>query len=36
MVHPAPAAAFHEPVDIRPSPAYGEHTDEVLAELTDG
>ena len=35
MVHPAPAAAFHEPVDIRPSPAFGEHTDEVLAELAD-
>ena len=33
MVHPAPAVQFDEPVAIRPAPALGEHTDEVLAEL---
>ena len=29
MVHPAPVVEFDEPVAIRPSPAFGEHTDEV-------
>jgi crotonobetainyl-CoA:carnitine CoA-transferase CaiB-like acyl-CoA transferase len=33
MVHPSPAVAFDEDVDIRPSPAFGEHTAEVLSEL---
>jgi crotonobetainyl-CoA:carnitine CoA-transferase CaiB-like acyl-CoA transferase len=33
MVHPAPAVRFDEPVHVRPAPAFGEHTDEVLAEL---
>jgi crotonobetainyl-CoA:carnitine CoA-transferase CaiB-like acyl-CoA transferase len=27
---------FDEPVDIRPTPALGEHTAEVLAELERG
>ena len=33
MVHPAPAVTFDETVAIRPAPAFGEHTDEILAEL---
>jgi crotonobetainyl-CoA:carnitine CoA-transferase CaiB-like acyl-CoA transferase len=33
MVHPGPAVRFDEPVAIRPSPALGEHTEEVLGEL---
>ena len=33
MVHPAPVVEFDEPVAMRPAPAFGEHTDEVLAEL---
>jgi len=33
MVHPAPAVEFDEPVAVRPAPAFGEHTAEVLAEL---
>jgi formyl-CoA transferase len=36
VVHPAPAVRFDEPVDIRPTPALGEHTAEVLAELERG
>ncbi len=35
MVHPSPAVRFDEPVDIRPTPALGQHTVEVLAELTE-
>ena len=35
MVHPGPAVTFDEPVTIRPAPAIGEHTDEILAELDD-
>ena len=33
MVHPSPAVTFDEPVTIRPSPAFGEHTAEILDEL---
>jgi crotonobetainyl-CoA:carnitine CoA-transferase CaiB-like acyl-CoA transferase len=33
MVHPLPAVSFDEPVELRPSPAVGEHTAEILAEL---
>ena len=33
MVHPSPAVSFDEPVEIRPTPALGEDTAEVLAEL---
>jgi crotonobetainyl-CoA:carnitine CoA-transferase CaiB-like acyl-CoA transferase len=33
MVHPSPAVDFDEVTTIRPSPAFGEHTDEVLSEL---
>ncbi len=33
MVHPLPAVTFDEPVVLRPSPAVGEHTAEILAEL---
>jgi len=33
MVHPSPGVRFDEPVSLRPSPALGEHTAEVLAEL---
>jgi crotonobetainyl-CoA:carnitine CoA-transferase CaiB-like acyl-CoA transferase len=33
MVHPLPAVTFDEPVELRPSPAVGEHTAEILAEL---
>jgi crotonobetainyl-CoA:carnitine CoA-transferase CaiB-like acyl-CoA transferase len=36
VVHPAPAVRFDEPVDVRPTPALGEHTAEVLAELERG
>ena len=36
VVHPSPAVRFDEPVDVRPTPALGEHTDEVLAELERG
>ncbi len=35
MVHPGPAVTFDEPVTIRPAPAIGEHTAEILAELDD-
>ena len=35
MVHPSPAVTFDEPVTIRPTPALGEHTAEVLAELQE-
>jgi len=31
--HPAPAVRFGEDVPLRPAPAVGEHTDEILAEL---
>ena len=33
MIHPAPVVQFDEPVEVRPSPAFGEHDDEVRAEL---
>ncbi len=33
VIHPRPAVSFDEPVAIRPSPAVGEHTAEILAEL---
>ena len=33
MVHPLPAVTFDEPVELRASPAVGEHTAEILAEL---
>jgi|SRR3954447_5088780 crotonobetainyl-CoA:carnitine CoA-transferase CaiB-like acyl-CoA transferase len=33
MLHPAPPVEFDEAVDIRPAPAVGEHTAEILAEL---
>ena len=33
MVHPSAAARFEEEVVVRPAPAVGEHTDEILAEL---
>jgi crotonobetainyl-CoA:carnitine CoA-transferase CaiB-like acyl-CoA transferase len=33
MLHPAPAVTFDEDVVIRPAPAIGEHTAEILAEL---
>jgi len=33
MVHPAAVVEFDELVDVLPSPAFGEHTDDVLAEL---
>jgi crotonobetainyl-CoA:carnitine CoA-transferase CaiB-like acyl-CoA transferase len=33
MVHPSPAVDFDEPVTVRPSPAFGEHTEEVLGAL---
>ena len=33
MVHPLPAVTFDEPVKPRASPAVGEHTAEILAEL---
>ncbi len=36
MIHPAPVVEFDEPVAVRPSPAFGEHTDEVRAELAAG
>ncbi len=35
MLHPRPAVTFDEPVTVRPAPALGEHTDEILAELDD-
>jgi crotonobetainyl-CoA:carnitine CoA-transferase CaiB-like acyl-CoA transferase len=35
MLHPAPAVTFDEPVVVRPAPAIGEHTAEILAELAD-
>jgi crotonobetainyl-CoA:carnitine CoA-transferase CaiB-like acyl-CoA transferase len=35
MVHPGPAVTFDEPVVVRPAPAMGEHTAEILAELAD-
>ena len=31
-----PAVTFDEPVVMRPAPAIGEHTSEILAELEDG
>ena len=33
LVHPLPAVTFDEPVELRASPAVGEHTAEILAEL---
>jgi len=33
VIHPRPAVSFDESVAIRPSPAVGEHTAEILAEL---
>jgi crotonobetainyl-CoA:carnitine CoA-transferase CaiB-like acyl-CoA transferase len=33
MVHPSPAVAFDEDVEIRPAPAFGEHTEDVLTDL---
>ena len=33
MVHPAPAVEFDEVTAIRPSPAFGEHTEEVMAQV---
>jgi crotonobetainyl-CoA:carnitine CoA-transferase CaiB-like acyl-CoA transferase len=33
MLHPRPAVTFDEPVVVRPAPAIGEHTAEILAEL---
>ena len=33
MLHPRPAVTFDEDVVIRPAPAIGEHTAEILAEL---
>jgi len=33
MVHPSPAVDFDESVAVRPSPAFGEHTEEVLGAL---
>jgi crotonobetainyl-CoA:carnitine CoA-transferase CaiB-like acyl-CoA transferase len=33
MVHPRPAARFERDAALRPSPAVGEHTAEILAEL---
>jgi crotonobetainyl-CoA:carnitine CoA-transferase CaiB-like acyl-CoA transferase len=33
MVHPLPAVSFDEPVELGASPAVGEHTAEILAEL---
>lgn len=35
MVHPGPAVRFDEPVALRPSPALGEHTTEVLREVAE-
>ncbi|HEY3669670.1 MAG TPA: CoA transferase [Acidimicrobiia bacterium] len=36
VVHPGPAVVFDEPVTIRPTPAVGEHTAEIMAELELG
>lgn len=33
MVHPRSGASFEQEPDLPPSPAVGEHTDEILAEL---
>jgi crotonobetainyl-CoA:carnitine CoA-transferase CaiB-like acyl-CoA transferase len=33
MLHPGPAVVFDEEVVVRPAPAVGEHTAEILAEL---
>jgi crotonobetainyl-CoA:carnitine CoA-transferase CaiB-like acyl-CoA transferase len=33
MLHPRPAVMFDEDVQIRPAPAMGQHTAEILAEL---
>jgi crotonobetainyl-CoA:carnitine CoA-transferase CaiB-like acyl-CoA transferase len=33
VVHPSAAARFDEEIVVRPAPAVGEHTDEILAEL---
>jgi crotonobetainyl-CoA:carnitine CoA-transferase CaiB-like acyl-CoA transferase len=33
MIHPKPAVQFTTNPEIRPAPAMGEHTDEILAEL---
>jgi len=33
MMHPKPAVAFTTNPDLRPAPALGQHTDEILAEL---
>jgi crotonobetainyl-CoA:carnitine CoA-transferase CaiB-like acyl-CoA transferase len=35
MVHPRSAARFADEAELRPAPAVGEHTDEILAELED-
>jgi crotonobetainyl-CoA:carnitine CoA-transferase CaiB-like acyl-CoA transferase len=35
VLHPAPAVTFDEPVVVRPAPAMGEHTAEILAQLGD-
>jgi crotonobetainyl-CoA:carnitine CoA-transferase CaiB-like acyl-CoA transferase len=35
MLHPRPAVTFDEDIEIRPSPAVGEHTAEILAEIGD-
>ncbi len=36
MLHPRPAVSFEDDVPLRPSPAIGEHTAEILAELDAG
>jgi len=33
MIHPKPAVEFTTNPEIRPAPALGQHTDEILAEL---
>jgi len=33
VIHPRPAVAFGADTELRPAPAVGQHTDEVLAEL---
>jgi crotonobetainyl-CoA:carnitine CoA-transferase CaiB-like acyl-CoA transferase len=35
VVHPSAAARFDEEVRVRPAPAVGEHTDEIVAELKE-
>jgi hypothetical protein len=34
-LHPSPVVRFDEPVEVRPTPALGLHTAEVLAELEE-